>query len=126
MSRPVVEGDSKTMSAYKEELFLESWIEGVKIAGPELFGDGLDPDIATSKWDLRPRIAEIEHRISEMSCGEALFVASMVCFYNDGDGSTLLRSLVQGSDFGIGFIAASLDEDRRRIIADLFANYPGW
>lgn len=114
------------MSAYKEELFLESWIEGVKVAGPELFGDGLDPNIATSKWDLRPRIGVIEHRISEMSCAEALFVASMVCFYNDGDGSALLRGLVEGSDFGIGFIAASLDEDRRRIIADLFANYPGW
>ena len=114
------------MSAYKEELFLESWIEGVKLAGSELFGDGLDPDIATSKWDLRPRIAVIEHRISEISCAEALFVASMVCFYNDKDGSILLRGLVEGSDFGIGFIAASLDEDRRRIIADLFANYPGW
>ena len=114
------------MSAYKEATFLENWIEGVKVAGPSLFGDRSDPDLANSKWDLRPRMTEIERRILTMSRGEAVFLAAMVCFYNDEDGAVLLKKIVDQHDFGICTVAAALDEDRRRIIADLFANYSGW
>ena len=114
------------MSAYKEAMFLENWIEGVKVAGPSLFGEGFDPALASSKWDLRPRSADIERRILTMSRGEAVFLAAMLCFYNDEDGAVLLKRIVDQHDFGICTVAAALDEDRRRIIADLFANHSGW
>jgi len=114
------------MSEYKETVFLKNWIAGVKLAGPSLFGDGLDPDSAGSKWDLRPRLGDIDRQIAEMSCGEALFLASTVCFYNDEAGAALLREIFGHPEFGVGYIAASMNEDRRRVIADLFASYPGW
>lgn len=71
-------------------------------------------------------VGEIERQIAGMSGGEAVFLASVVCFYNDEAGAALLRDIVGHPEFGVGFIAASLDEDRRRVIADLFASYPGW
>jgi hypothetical protein len=114
------------MSAFKETMFLENWIAGVKLAGPSLFGEGSDPDLASSKWDLRPRLADVERRILTMSRGEAVFLAAMVCFYNDEDGALLLKKVIDQHDFGICTVAASLDEVRRAIIADLFATYSGW
>ena len=103
------------MSAFKEALFLENWIAGVKLAGPSLFGEG-----------SRPRLADVERRILTMSRGEAVFLAAMVCFYNDEDGALLLKKVIDQHDFGICTVAASLDEVRRAIIADLFATYSGW
>lgn len=114
------------MSTSREEMFLESWIDGVIVAGQSLFGAGSDPSSASSKWDLRPRLADIERRILTMSRGEAVFLASMVCFYNDEDGALLLKKVIDQYDFGICAIAAALDENRRRIIAELFVNYSGW
>lgn len=71
-------------------------------------------------------MGDIERRILTKSRGEAVFLASMVCFYNDEDGALLLKKVIDQHDFGICAIAASLDEGRRGIIADLFATYPGW
>ena len=55
-----------------------------------------------------------------MSGGEAISLASMVCFYNDEAGAAPLRDIVGYQEFGVGYIAASIAEDRRRVTADLF------
>ena len=47
----------------------------------------------------------------------------MVSFYDGDAGGRLLKGL--GAS-GLGDIASSLDPERREILADLLANYPGW
>lgn len=108
---------------YDETAFFDAWRRGVAIAGHRWFGEGIDnPGPATTKWDLRPRVDEIESALGWLSSGEAMLLAAMVGFYSD-DGGRLLRDLGSG---GLSDIAAALDEPRRRVIADLLVSYPGW
>lgn len=68
-------------------------------------------------------VDEIRSAIGWLSSGEAMFLAAMVSFYNSEPGGELLRSL--GAN-GLSDIAASLDESRRQVIADLPLAYAGW
>ena len=106
--------------------FLEAWIEAVRIAGPSLFGNGTDPSLADSKWDLEPNLNAIQRRITTMSTGEAFFVAAMTCFYSEADGLRLLQQANHQSPAGLRSLATSLDSERRSTIALLFATFPGW
>lgn len=107
--------------------FLAAWIDGVKLSGPALFGDGGNPELAQTKWDLRPNQEMIDNAIGNLSGGEAVFLAAMYCFYNDDVGALLLQR-AYGVDFpvAIGTIARQVDYERRRIIAELFLSYCGW
>jgi hypothetical protein len=111
---------------YNADAFFESWKTGVQIAGPVWFGDGLDPNSAETKWDLVPRVDEITARIDTMSSTERIFIAAMVSFYNDSLGGRLLQRAGGSKSIGMADIASSLDERRRRVIADLMLSYCGW
>ena len=111
---------------YDPAIFLATWKTGVKIAGPQWFGEGQDPSAAETKWELAPRVAHIDACISGMPRSEAVFLAAMVSFYNDKIGSPLLQDATGSSDFGMADVAASLDAPRRRVIADLLLSYCGW
>lgn len=109
---------------YNEQAFFEAWQRGVAIAGHHWFGDGqMAPDNATSKWDLAPRVDDIFASIGVLSSGEAMFLAAMVSFYNSDPGGQMLRDL---GATGLSDISASLDEQRRSVLADLLVSYPGW
>jgi len=101
-----------------ESRFLDDWIRGVKLVGPALFGDGGDPELARTKWDLRPNLELVDNAIDNMSGGEAMFLAAMYCFYNDTDGVD--------HPVAIRTIAARIDDERHQIIAGLFMSYRGW
>jgi hypothetical protein len=109
-----------------ESEFLDGWIEAVTIAGPSLFGNGADPYLAQSKWDLEPNLSAIRSRITTMSNGEAVFVAALTCFYSEEDGLELLQQANHQSPTGLRSLANSLDSERRSVIALLFATFPGW
>ena len=55
-----------------------------------------------------------------------MFLAALYCFYNDADGALMLQK-AYGVDYpvGIGTIASRVDDQRRRIIAELFLTYRG-
>ncbi len=110
-----------------EKQFLEAWIRGVQIAGPQYFGEGGDPNLARSKWDLEPKSDLINEAIGHISISEAAFLAAMYCFYNDHYGAKLLqRAYASDAAIGICTIAAQLDWARRSVIGDLFMSYCGW
>lgn len=111
---------------YDAQAFLHSWKAGVKLAGPRWFGEGGDPAAAETKWDLAPRVADIESNIGLLSTSEAVLLAAMVSFYNDRIGGPLLQQAVGYDDIGMADIAASLDEPRRRVISGLLLSYCGW
>ncbi len=74
----------------KDESRLPSaWIRGVKLAGPVLFGDGGDPELARKKWDLRPNPKLVEDPTG-MSGGEATFPSAMYPFFNYTDDAPML------------------------------------
>jgi hypothetical protein len=75
-----------------EAEFLEAWIEAVSLAGPSLFGNGGDPYLAESKWELEPNLPTILRRITTMSTGEANFTAAVTSFYSESDGLERLRA----------------------------------
>jgi hypothetical protein len=107
---------------YNEAAFFEAWWRAVQLAGLRWFGDGHAAD-ATSKWQLAPRVGDIEHNIGVLSHGEAVFLAALVSFYNARVGGELLKATEVN---GLADIAAILDEPRRRVIADLLLAYAGW
>ena len=116
---------SSTAAGTRDEVaFLEAWRRGVMIAGVEHFGAG-NGVIGESKWDLAPRVEEIERWIGTMSSGEATFIAAMVSFYNARVGGKMLADMNLGS-YGLADVTAGLDPDRRRVIADLLLSYAGW
>ena len=107
-----------------ETAFLEAWQRGVTIAGPQFFGDG--SGAGRTKWDLAPRVEDIEEFIGVLSSGEATFLAAMVSFYNGRVGGELLTMLSGGYAVGLADIAGGLDPVRRGVIADLLLSYAGW
>jgi hypothetical protein len=111
---------------YSEAAFFDAWCRGVAVAGGRWFGDGQAGTPAASKWDLVPRVDDIEASIGVLSSGEAVFLAALVAFYNDHSGGRLLQVAVGREVVGMADIAAALDEPRRRIIADLLVSYTGW
>lgn len=109
---------------HNEQAFFHAWRRGVTIAGRRWFGDSqTPPDHARTLWDLVPHVGDICASIGVLSCGQALFLAAMVSFYNSEAGGQMLRELGVA---GLGDICAGLDEQRRRVVADLLVSYPGW
>jgi hypothetical protein len=113
------------MSAfYSEEAFFDAWRRAVALAGSRWFGDGKTaPENAGTKWDLAPRVEDITEAMGWLSSGEAMLLAAMVSLYNSNPGGQMLR---ERDAEGLSDIAASLDEPRRRVLADLLISYPGW
>lgn len=108
---------------YSEAAFDAAWIRGVQIAGRRFFrSEGASAD-SSSKWDFYPDFDVISSALGVLSTGEAVFLAAMYSFFNPDTGAELLRRL--GAD-SPGFVAASLDEKRRRVIAELTVSYAGW
>lgn len=111
-------------SYYCEAEFFEAWQRGAEMAGQEYFGRGYTvPSEVTSKWDVPPRVDDIDQALGLLSSGEAIFLAAMVSFYNSDTGGEMLKRL---GVRGLSDISAGLDEPRRRVIADLLVTYPGW
>jgi len=104
--------------------FFASWKRGVEIAGHQWFGNGTRENlaVATSIWDLRPRLAAIDEHMGVMSRGERLFLAAMASFYNAQDSAPLLKRC----DFDGLADLGRLDVERRQVIADLLLYYCGW
>jgi hypothetical protein len=106
--------------------FFAAWHRAARLAGPNYFGDGTAAghEAATDKWQLKPQLDHITFALTEggLSHGEKVFLATLYCFFDDGDGKTLCK-LVGVDTLGDLTI---LDLDRRRIIADLLVNYSGW
>lgn len=106
------------------EAFLRAWKQGVELAGVRFFGKGTRQalDAATRKWDLCPNLTLITDAIKVISHGEAIFLASLVSFYDSDEGGRLLRHVgVDGlADLG------RLDLKCRTIVADLLLHYTGW
>ncbi len=112
---------------YSEPAFFEAWQRAVMLTRPRLFGDGeSDPAAVESKWKLAPRVDDIEAVIHQMPSSEAVYVAALVSFYNDATGGRLLQAVVGRDAVGLADIAASLEEPRRRAVADLLISYAGW
>jgi hypothetical protein len=109
---------------YNESSFFDAWRRGVVIAGQRWFADGKTaPESASTKWELAPRVDDIEEAIGWLSSGEAMLLAAMVSFYNSRPGGEMLTRLGAA---GPSDIAAGLDEPRRRVISDLLVSYSGW
>ncbi|GFE79183.1 hypothetical protein GCM10011487_11830 [Steroidobacter agaridevorans] len=106
------------------EAFLRAWKQGVELAGVRFFGNGTREDLnrATRKWDLCPNVTLINDAINVLSPGEAIFLASLVSFYDSDDGGRLLRHV--GAD-GLADLGR-LDLKRRTVIAGLLLHYTGW
>jgi hypothetical protein len=68
-------------------------------------------------------VEDITEAMGWLSSGEAMLLAAMVSFYNSNPGDQMLR---ERDAEGLSDIAASLDEPRRRVLADLLISYPGW
>lgn len=107
-----------------EQLFLDAWIRGIKIAGAEYFGGEMTSfEGPITKWDLAPRYDDISEAIGWLSSGEATFLVAMYGFYNARYAKGMMDRLDIG---GLADIASRLDEQRRRVIADLIVSYAGW
>ena len=111
-----------------EARFLKAWVRGVKLTNrPHVFGDGSDPDLARTKWDLCPIYERVEEALDTMSSTEGILLAAMYSFYNDATGARLLQRACGGEDpVGLATIAAALDEVRLAVISELFITYRGW
>lgn len=106
------------------EAFFQAWRRGVALAGVQFFSNGSCDSLhlATSHEALPPNLPLISQHLNVLSSGEKKFLAAMASFYNACDSRELLsRAGINGmADF------ASLDLQRRRVIAALLLNYPGW
>ena len=100
---------------------MAAWKRGVECAGTKFFGDQTGD--GESKWDLAPRIDDIHTQIGMLSYTEAMFLASLVSFYNSHIGGKMWERL---HVHGMADVAGGLDHQRRKILADLLLNYPGW
>lgn len=104
--------------------FLDAWRRGIDMVGARFFGDGTGA--GESKWDLAPRIDDIDAGIGTLSSSQATMLAAMVSIYNSRIGGRLMSMLNGGGTWGLADIVASLEPARRRVIADLILSYPGW
>ncbi|GAT10195.1 hypothetical protein H7I77_04580 [Mycolicibacterium novocastrense] len=107
-----------------ERPFSEAWLRGVALfhdyAG--IFDHSGKPTPESYRaWP--PDVVSIKKHIDELSSSDAVFIAAMVSFFNGDAGGKLLRGL--GAS-GLSDIAASLNKERRQILADLLVSYPGW
>lgn len=107
----------------QRSLFFEAWKEGVCLAGPEFFGPR-DPETATEKNHLRPKIHVIEGALGVLSPAEGKFLSAMVSFYNPELGERIATLLnIEKSVCGL---TLGIDGKGRRIIAKLLIRYCGW
>lgn len=110
--------------AQAPEAFFQAWKRGVRIAGYQWFGDGTREGFAraTTKWELRPALLQLNDALGVLSSGERMFLSAMVSIYNAPEGGAMLKRCgYEGlSDLG------GLDLQRRQVIADLVLHYNGW
>lgn len=107
-----------------ETRFLQAWKDGVDIAGTPLFSCQARNVKEASHWhQLTPKLDVIRRAIPNKSQADAVFAATMACFYNAAEGHKLLKK-VECESFGN--IATLLDHRRRAILAVMLANFPGW
>jgi hypothetical protein len=106
------------------DVFLSSWICGVRLAGTHFFGRGhrAELDIVNDKWDLCPKVPFIANAFASLSAPQQLFIATLVSFYNAADGGVLLE---RAGFRGFGDLA-KLEHVPRAVIAGLILNYTGW
>lgn len=107
------------------EEFLVAWKEGVWLAGPPLFTVRCDKvDAATEKDQLRPDLEVITASLGGMSPGERVFILSLYQFFSDSTVVELSAEL--GYPFPTLADIASMDSQRRAVIARLLETYSGW
>lgn len=104
--------------------FFQAWKRGVKVVGPQWFGDGTHEGLrhAVSIEDLRPDMLGLNDALRTLSSNQGLFLSLMVSFFNAREGAAMLRRCrFEGlADLG------DFDLERRQIIADLLMNYSHW
>lgn len=111
--------------------FLDAWKRGVKRAGPQYFKskrgwpEPKDVDAAEDVWQLIPDQKAIEAAMGVLSVGEAIFLATLVGFYNGTWGHCLMQEH-SGGRLALGDIANRLQLGERKIVADLMMNHTGW
>lgn len=104
--------------------FLDAWLRGVEIAGWRWFGNGKPPETEPrSKSDAVPRYDDIISALGWLSSGEATFLVAMYSFFNAYAAIEMWDTIAVRP---LAHVAASLDEPRRRVIADLLIAYEGW
>lgn len=110
--------------AVAPEVFLTVWKRGVALAGVHLFGESphADLELATTKWDLCPKVRLISCALRSLSPLEQLFISGLVSFYNAEDGGRLLKR----AGFRGLIDLAPLSVPHRAVIAGLILNYTGW
>jgi hypothetical protein len=109
---------------YDDQAFFKVWCQGVQLAGFRFFGDGSDaPGRIRSKEDLRPRYDDIAANLSVLSSGERAFLVALYSFFNS---NTAAKWFQQIGVTGLADLSSSLDEPRRRVIANLLVSYAGW
>lgn len=112
-----------TATFYSTDSFLDAWMRGVEIAGRQWFQDQRPASSEVTKWTFTPDYDAITDNLGCLSTGEGAFLAAMYSFYNSTTGNRMMRDLGFESP---GELAATLDEPRRRVIADLLVSYEGW
>lgn len=108
---------------YDESAFAEAWARGVQLAGTRFFTESGTPQDDSPKWRSCPDVEQINANLGVLSRGEAVFLAALCSFYNSESGGRMLSYLGYASP---GAVSAALDEQRRRVIADLTVSYAGW
>ena len=115
---------SKQQEQQERQNFFDFWKKSVALAGFKFFGNGSIGGFekAQVKDDLRPVAFVIEDALKGMSPGESAFIASMVSFYNSNRAIDLCKTakIISVADLTI------LDQQRRKVIANLLINYRGW
>lgn len=124
---------SRARALRNERLFLNAWKRGVELAGAQYFtcrpqyGETLEPASSVAEASDRNQLAPDAEFIAEMigvlSSGQRKFLAAMCSFYNADWGGDLLR---EQNVNGLADLSATLDSERRQIIADLLVSYYGW
>ena len=109
---------------HKDLAFLQFWREPVKVAGVEYFADGSESSFndARMKWQLLPHLELITTRIHEMEFGRAIFLATLCSFFDDEAGMQLFNEL----QINPVSAACYLGDAERKLIGNLYVNYPGW
>jgi len=104
-------------------VFLETWKQGVELAGSSLFGcQASSPQTAIHWQHLQPRLENMRKAISNRSAADSAFIAAMASFFNDAEGQRLMTKA--GVTFGGA--AAVMSREQRQIISSLLINYTGW
>ncbi len=107
-----------------DQVFLNAWRTGVKLAGESLFGcQAATPDHATHWHQLTPKLDVMRRKLQDRSQSDAVFAAAMASLYNAQEGHKLMKK-VGCETFGSVFTA--LSPDQRAVLSELMASYQRW